>query len=971
MKKILLVAVVALAAGCGGSKNPVDYVDPFIGTGFHGHTYPGATAPFGAVQLSPDTRNAGWDACSGYHYSDSTIIGFSHTHLSGTGCADLADILFHPTSKEADLKPNGYIFEPLAFSHADEHASPGYYSVEFREAGIRAELTATRYAGVHRYTYAKGAPQNVIIDLKHAIDGKRADMIALHRRGTNEMAGMKRTWGWTPNNYTFFVAQFSRDIVSVDLICDGKVIPEGEEFPSNNVQAVVRFGESDGGPLVVKVGLSKVSEENARENLLHDVDSFDFDAVHAATRAEWERNLSLITVEGGTEDEMKLFYTSMYRTRVVPNVMSDANSQFRRHNMQIGQTDEGRKYYSTLSLWDTFRTWNPLMTMTDHKLVEDMIWSMLEMYDTMGELPIWPLACGETYCMIGYHSVSVIADAYMKGIRGFDAEKALEAMKRSSNINRKGSKYYVEYGYIPSDLAGESVSCLLEYAYDDWCIARMAEAMGRTEDAANYYRRARNYINAFDGHTKFFRSRRSDGNWDAQFNPFEPTSAYTEATPWQYRFFAPHDVNGLVQLFGGQDGFIRALDDLFTAESKIDGHVSDITGLIGQYAQGNEPSHHMAYLYNWVGQPWKTQEMTRRLLSEQYQATPEGISGNEDCGQMSAWYVMTALGIYPVCPGSNEFALTTPLFPRAVIRLAGGGELTITANDPARNTYIDKVELNGMEVTENFVTYEQLVAGGELKFTLRATPNTERGVDGGAQPYSLTRGQMVSPPFTTQELDGFLDEIDVEIASVTDGATIYYTLDGSEPDERAHLYTGPVKIADNAVIRARAYKEGFEPSAVMSVKATKVELMRAAKPSGIKNGVKYSYFEGRFRSVNEMRQPASTGVMDVISTTNVPRDSDFGYRFEGFIEAPKDGVYTFMLRTDDGSTLHIGGREVIPNDGAHSAQTITGKIALRKGLHPYKLMYFQGSGGRELTFRWAVPGGDGYEDISARALYTN
>ncbi len=729
MKRFLLIAAVVMtAAGCGGeAKGPVDYVDPFIGTGFHGHTYPGATAPFGAVQLSPDTRNAGWDACSGYHYSDSTIIGFSHTHLSGTGCADLADILFHPTSKEADLKPQGYIFEPLAFSHANEQASPGYYSVEFREAGIRAELTATRYAGVHRYTYTKGALQNVIIDLKHAIDGKRADMIELRQTGANEIAGMKRTQGWSWNNYTYFVAQFSQDIVS------------DEAFTSNNVQAVVRFGESDGGPLVAKVGLSKVSGENARENLLHDVKDFDFDAVHTATRAEWEKNLSLITVEGGSEEDMKLFYTSIYRTRIVPNVMSDVNGEYRRHDKQVAQVDEGRKYYSTLSLWDTFRAWHPLVTLTDHRLVEDMIWSMLEMYDTTGELPIWPLACGETFCMIGYHSVSVIADAYLKGIRSFDAEKALEAMKRSSDMNRKGSKYYLEYGYIPVDLAGESVSCLLEYAYDDWCIARMAEAMGRTEDAEAYYIRARNYANAFDAETKFFRPRNSDGSWDETFDQFTQSKAYTEATPWQYRFFTPHDMNGLAQLFGGREQLATAIDELFETDAPMAIYNPDITGVIGQYAHGNEPSHHMAYLYNWVGQPWKTQQMTRRLLAEQYQATPEGISGNEDCGQMSAWYVMSSLGIYPVCPGSNEFALTTPMFPRAVVRLAGGGELVITANDPAVNVYIDKVELNGVEIAENFVTYEQLAVGGELKFTLRATPNTERGTDPAAQPYSLTQ----------------------------------------------------------------------------------------------------------------------------------------------------------------------------------------------------------------------------------------
>jgi predicted alpha-1,2-mannosidase len=723
MKKILFAAAVVLAA-CGTAKKPattVDYVDPFIGTGFHGHTYPGATAPFGAVQLSPDTRDRGWDACSGYHYSDSTMIGFSHTHLSGTGCADLADILFHPTSDEPVLRPQGLIFEPKAFSHANETASPAYYSVVFNN-GLKAELTASTWAGLHRYTFPEGAPQIIIIDVKHAIDNKRSDMVALHRTGTNEISGMKRSQGWVRNNSTFFVAQFSQEPVSVEYICDGAAVEENM-YTSDNVQAVVRFGKSDGTPLLAQVGLSKVSEENARENLLHDVPvAFDFDAVHAATRALWNTDLGKITVEGGTEDQTKSFYTSIYHTRVVPNRMSDANGDYRRHDQTIAQTPEGKAYYSTLSLWDTFRAWNPLMTFTDTKLVEDMVWSMLDMYDTTGELPIWPLASGETFCMIGYHSVSVIADAWLKGIRGFDGEKALDAMIHSSNINRKGSKYYTTMGYIPADLAGESVSCALEYAYDDWCIAQMARSLGRDEVYDEYMKRSKNYANVYDPSIAFFRPRLADGSWAEPFNTFAVSPAFTEATAWQYRFFTPQDVAGLVELMGGADKFAAALDELFVVSSETEGHQSDITGMIGQYAHGNEPSHHMAYLYNYVGQPWKTQAMTRRILDEQYSATPEGISGNEDCGQMSAWYVFSALGFYPVCPGSNEFALTTPLFPRAVINMDNGKALEIVANDPATNFYIDRVEINGTAIEGNFVTWEQLRKGGTLKFVLRDTP---------------------------------------------------------------------------------------------------------------------------------------------------------------------------------------------------------------------------------------------------------
>lgn len=973
MKNILfLLLSIYLFTCCSETvKESIDYVDPFVGTGFHGHTYPGATAPFGAVQLSPDTRFGNWDACSGYHYSDSTIIGFSHTHLSGTGCIDLGDILFHPTTKEIKQASDGYIFDMLPFSHKDEKASPGYYSVDFKEEDIKTELTATTYAGVHRYTYGKGKNANLIIDMAHLLTEEVIDSLQVNQTATNEISGMRRTQGWTPNQYVFFVAQFSKDFESVNFVNNGKILAKDEKPTNENQQVVLKFGLSDGIPLIARVGFSVVSLENARQNLETDVKDFDFDAVHQQTRNQWKEVLSDITVEGGNENDLKNFYTAMYHTKLMPNVMSDVNGQYRRHDMTIGQQKEGRKYYSAFSLWDTFRAWNPLQTLIDTTFVADMINSYLEMYDASGELPLWPLSAGETNTMIGYHSVSVIADAYMKGIRGFDAEKALEAMKVSSDINKKGSDYYIKYGFIPSNIKKESVSCLLEYAYDDWCIARLAKELGKEDDYKKYAERALSYINVFDGHTKFFRGKRMDGNWDSPFNPFEPGRAYTEATAWQYRFFVPHDVNGMMQLFGGKDYFSQQLDSLFVVNSDIEGDMVDITGLIGQYAQGNEPSHHMAYLYNYVGQPWKTQEMTRRILEEMYQPTPEGISGNEDCGQMSAWYILSSLGIYAVCPGSSEFVLTTPLFEKATIKLANGKSLTVTANNPQKNKYIDKVELNGKEITANFITYEQLMEGGIVNFTLSSSPNYQRGTLSESYPYSLSKGSVASLPYTTHDLDLFTDAIEVDLASATPGANIYYTLNGKEPDEKSDLYKEPIKLNSNTIIKAKAYKEGFEPSRTFTIQASKAVLANPVNAHAKENGTNYKYYEGYYQSVNEIEKSVlkDSGTIPEPSIKDAKQEDHFAYTFSGFIFVPEDGVYEFMTQSDDGSVLYINNNKIVDNDGSHAAITATGRVALKKGYHSYKLLYFEDYEGEFLSWAWKIPLSDKFEPIPAMNLF--
>ena len=953
-KKLTLLLLALAALGCSPrSADPVDYVNPFIGTGFHGHTYPGATTPFGMVQLSPDTRAGNWDACAGYHYSDTTIDGFSHTHLSGTGCADLADILFHPTTREIVIHDGECVLQPYFFSHDDERASCGYYAVTLPDVNIGVELTAAPRTGVHRYTFTGKGPRQVIVDLLHTVTEERIDLCELRRMAPGELAGMRRTQGWVPDQYVFFAARFSEPFADVQLLGDK--------------QAVLTFAP-DVRTLTIAVGLSSVSVENARMNSLAEVPELDFDAVHARAVGQWRKALGDIVVEGGSRDEMTNFYTAQYHTKLTPNLMSDVNGEYRRHDQTVARMPEGESYYSTFSLWDTFRAWNPLQTLVDTALVNDMIRSMLDMYDSTGELPIWPLASGETGTMIGYHAVSVIADAYLKGIRGYDADKALEAMIRSSNINKKGSDYYTVQGYIPSNIKRESVSCTLEYAYDDWAIARMAQAMGRDDVFGEYARRALNYVNVFDGSTCFFRGRQSDGNWSAPFEEFATGRDYTEATPWHYRFFVPHDVNGLIQLFGSREAFIREMDRLFTLESdEMQLDVSDVTGLMGQYAHGNEPSHHMAYLYNYVGQPWKTQELTRRLLHEMYAPTPEGIIGNEDCGQMSAWYVFSSLGFYPVCPGSNEFALTAPQFPKAVVRLANGRALTVTADNPRRSVYIASVTLDGKPIDRNYITYDELMQGGELHFALRPRPDYERGTDDAAAPHSLTRGEVVSIPYTTQNVSLFTEPLAVALATTTSGAEIRYTLDGSEPTETSALYAAPVPVDRSLTLKAKGFKPGAAPSRTLTLEAEKA-VFRKGAPAGetaTRPGVAYSYYEGVFACVNDIRKGkyVSSGTMPAPSIAQAPQEDHFAYVFTGLILIPERGVWEFMTKSDDGSVLMIGDRRVVDNDGSHASVMATGRVALEAGLHPYTLLYFEDYEGQDLSWGWKAPRAEGFEAI--------
>ncbi len=971
MKENIIACLLLLALiSCQSNKTVLDYVDPFVGTGFHGHTYPGATFPFGAVQLSPDTRQYNWDACSGYHYSDSVILGFSHTHLSGTGCIDLGDILFYPSNEELKKDETGYVLEPIPFSHKNEKAAAGYYQVELGN-GVDVQLTATSHTGIHQYNFPKDGKPQIVIDMAHLLDHENIKEAELNI-SSDEISGMRSTDGWVANQQVFFVAKFSLPY-KARLVAEGKDVLDSESSVNGeNLQAIVDFSGNQEKTVVCKVGISSVSYSNARENLEAEARDFNFDKIKAATQKTWEQELDKYYVSGGSLTAKKNFYSALYHCMVAPNIISDVNNEYRGADMKTRNAD-GHKIYSTFSLWDTFRSWNPLMTLTDTTLVNDMINSFLNFYDQTGELPVWPLSSGETGTMIGYHAVSVIYDAYSKNIRNYDVEKAFEAMKASAIKSKKGTTPYLEYGFIPSDLKRESVARLLENSYDDWCITEMARDLGHDEDYNTFLKRAQFYKNVFDGDSKFFRPRMHDGVWESPFIPEEVGRAYTEATAWQYRFFVPQDINGLINLFGNQQNFLNGLDSLFHTKVKLKGSLSDITGLIGQYAHGNEPSHHMAYLYSFAGQPWKTQEMVRRILTEMYQPTPEGISGNEDCGQMSAWFVMSSLGLYEVCPGSGQFVLTSPLFPEVGIQLANGKTLSIKANNPDQNKYIKEVYMNGELIPENYITYDRLMEGGELKFVLVSEPDTERGIAQGTFPYSLSQHQKeVSVPFVLNDISFFDDEIKVHCGTSTDSARIYYTLDGSEPDENSRHYTEPFLVNKSCKIKLKAYRIGYKPSVTSDYFASKVDYVKPVSASFKEHGVNYRYYEGEFSRAAEVEKHGvykSKGICDVPELSMAAVPDHYGFVYSGFIYAPVKGVYSFLLKSDDGSVFFIGDQLLVDNDGSHAAIKVGARIALEKGFYPYKLIYFEDYEGEEVVLSWIKPGEDKDVPVTAENFY--
>lgn len=714
----------------------LDYVDPFIGTGGHGHTYPGATVPFGMLQVSPVNGISAWDWCSGYHYSDSIAIGFSHLNLSGTGIGDLADILFMPVNKEVDLSINPISRDSIsyksAYNHNNEKASPGYYQVFLEDHNINVELTTSKRTASHKYTFNQDDIQSVVINLGFAINWDKALETSIKIEDKYTISGYRFSTGWAKNQKVFFVAKFSKPIANYKLYEDGKL--SNKDFAeSTKTSSQLFFNADDSNELQAKVALSSVSVENAKANL--EADTFNFEAEKLEAENIWDKALSHIIVETPVDSLKTIFYTAMYHAQLAPVTFSDKNGQFRLENDSI-VTAKNYTAYSTLSLWDTFRAQHPLLTLMEPDKVSDMVNSMLAYYETKKILPVWTLYGNETNTMTGYHSIPVIVEAYKKGIRGFDAEKAFEAVKNTMTQDERGLINYKKYGYIPYTLIDESVTITLEYAYNDWCVAEMAKALGKDDDYQFFLNRSKAYAYLFDNETGFMRGKSEDGkSWNEPFDPkhsnHREQTDYTEGNAWQHSWFVPHAVTDLIGLHGGNETFTKRLEQLFTESSEITGDniSADITGLIGQYAHGNEPSHHIAYMFNHANQPWRTQYWARHIMDTQYNTTPNGLSGNEDCGQMSAWYVLSSVGLYPMNPASGDYEIGTPIFEKSTINLPNGKTFIIKAENVSdKNFYIQSATLNGKVFNTTNISHEEILNGGTLHFVMGPKPNKNWGI---------------------------------------------------------------------------------------------------------------------------------------------------------------------------------------------------------------------------------------------------
>lgn len=756
IKKALVLAcgigtmlLVACSADVAVEKDYAASVNPFVGTGGHGHTLPGAVVPNGMIQPSPDTRIDGWDASSGYYYEDSLMNGFSHTHLSGTGCADYGDFLLMPTVGEQVCNPQDFSKQNLPFasnfSHASEVAEPGYYSVFLDRYGVRAEMTATKRAALHRFTFPETEKAGFILDLDYSIQHQTNLDMQVEVVSDTEIRGHKLSQYWAFDQQLSFYAKFSKPF-TYEVLRDTLIDQNGKKQPRCKV--LLQFATQKDEQVMVKMAVSAVDMEGAQKNLEAEIPGWDFEGIRKSARQAWNNYLSKIDVTTAEQDDKTIFYTAMYHTAISPNLFTDVDGRYLGMDLKTHQGDVNQPVYTTFSLWDTFRALHPLLSIIDPAKNNDYIRSLLLKAQEGGVLPKWELAGNYTATMIGYHAASLMADAYTKGYADFDLNEAYKACIRAAEYDTTGIKcpelvlpvlmpmarYYKNtLGYIPCDRENESVAKALEYAYDDYCISILAEAVGDYKNQEKYAKFAKAYELYFDPSTRFMRGLDSKGKWRTPFNPRASNHRnddYCEGTAWQWTWFVPHDVEGLVGLMGGEDAFVGKLDSLFTASSQMEGEVvsADITGLIGQYAQGNEPSHHVIHMYNYVNRPWQTQELLDRVFKEQYRNDPDGLSGNEDCGQMSAWYILNSMGFYQVCPGKPVYSIGRPIFDKVVINLPENKTFTITAlNNSKENKYIQAVKLNGKDLVTPFFEHKDMINGGTLEFVMTNQP-TQWGV---------------------------------------------------------------------------------------------------------------------------------------------------------------------------------------------------------------------------------------------------
>ncbi len=798
-------------------SGPAADINPFVGTAEHGHTYPGATVPFGMVQLSPDTPLQGWDGSSGYHYSDSVIRGFSHSHLMGTGVGGLGDILVSPTVGTPSVEQSAY---SSPFSHAQETASPGYYRVLLQKPRIIAELSATARAGIHRYTFPQSDQSNIVVDLQHGIGNSVFDS-SLKIENSNTISGSRISDGWGGRRACYFVMQFSKPFASSGIEQDRVRLTGGTtEASGKSVKGFVSFKTNEREVITVKVGISGTSVEGARKNLNAEIPGYDFNAVRAGAVRQWNDLLGRIRIESRDPKVRRTFATNLYQSCLAPVLFNDVDKTYRGPDRQnhTGTFDN----YTTFSLWDTFRAQHPLLTIVAPQRVPDMINSLVSFNRERGrnEMPVWTLWGNETGTMIGYHSAPVIVDAYLKGFKGFDPETAYQGLKATALNGRNGQNELQERGYVVSDTGGQkqSVSRTLEFAYDDWCIALMAQKLGHTEDAQLFFKRAANYRNLFDTTTGFMRGRKADGSWRRPFNPKQHIWAdYTEANAWQYNWTAMQDSPGLVRMMGGDAAFIGKMETMFNEKDDVVTNIPDITGLIGQYAHGNEPVHHVAYLYNYAGAPYKTQERVRQIMNLFYNDTPVGAPGNNDCGQMSAWYVWSAIGFYPVNPVGGVYVLGSPVVDKATIPVAGGKTFTMTAlNNSAQNIYIQSATLNGRPLTNSYFKHDQLMAGGELRLQMGSKPNVNWGKSLASRPPSgmPANFQYAALPVPSPPKTATVFTLPIRIVAGSDEAVGNFIVDenmeaGSTNANNSTVDVSAPNAAPQAVYQSERYGADF------------------------------------------------------------------------------------------------------------------------------------------------------------------